>query len=76
MQKLEKIFAQKAAPKVPEWPSYENFGKVKQNKHFLKKEQRGDQEKFFKNRPTSSPRLKGPKALWFKWHYPQISMPL
>ena len=38
--------------------------------------QRGDQEKFFKNRPKSSSRLKGLKALWCKWHYPLISMPL
>ena len=30
---------------------------------FSEKVQRGDQEKFFKNRPKSSPRLKGPKAL-------------
>ena len=76
MQRLEKIWAQNAAPKVPEWPSYGNFGKVTQNPHFLKKEQRGDQGKFFKNRPKSSPRLKGLKALWRKWHYPPISMHL
>ena len=38
--------------------------------------QRGDQEKFFKNRPKRCPRLKGPKALWRKWHYPSISMHL
>ena len=43
---------------------------------FSKKVQRGDQGKFFKNRPKSSPRLKGPKALWRKWHYPLISMHL
>ena len=43
---------------------------------FSEKVQRGDQEKFFKNRPKSSPRLKGPKALWRKWHYPLISMHL
>ena len=36
--------------------------------------QRGDQEKFLKNHPKSSPRLKGPKALWCKWHYPLISL--
>ena len=30
---------------------------------FSEKVQRGDQEKFFKNRPKSSPRLKGLKAL-------------
>ena len=41
---------------------------------FSEKVQRGDQGKFFKNRPKSSPRLKGPKALWRKWHYPLISM--
>ena len=43
---------------------------------FSEKVQRGDQGKFFKNRPKSSPRLKGPKALWRKWHYPLISMQL
>ena len=41
---------------------------------FSEKVQRGDQGKFFKNRPKISPRLKGPKALWRKWHYPVISM--
>ena len=41
---------------------------------FSEKVQMGDQEKFFKNRPKSSPPLKGPKALWRKWHYPLISM--
>ena len=34
------------------------------------KVQRGNQGKSFKNRPKSSLRLKGPKALWRKWHYP------
>ena len=43
---------------------------------FSEKVQRGDQVKFFKNRPKSSPRLKGLKALWRKWHYPLISMHL
>ena len=41
---------------------------------FSENVQRGDQGKFFKHRPKSSPRLKGPKALWRKWHYPLISM--
>ena len=50
--------------------------KVTQNQHFLKKVQRGDQEKFLKNRPKTSPRLKGLKALWRKWHYRLISMHL
>ena len=43
---------------------------------FSEKVQRGDQGKFFKNRPKSSPRLKGPKAHLRKWHYPLISMHL
>ena len=152
MQRLEKILAQKAAPKVSEWQSYGNFCKVTLNPHYLKKckggtkesfskmaqkvalvskaqnlsganniilylawawsartgqhlgEKRGsksarmamlwqfgqgqpksaffekvpsgDQEKFFKNRTKSSPRVKGPKALWHKQHYPLLSMHL
>ena len=43
---------------------------------FSKKVQRGHQDKFFKKRLKSSPRLKGPKALFHKWHYPLISMHL
>ena len=41
---------------------------------FSEKVQRGDQGKFFKNRPKSSLRLKGPKALCRKWHYLRTSM--
>ena len=37
MQRLEKILAQTAAPKGPEWPSYGNLSNVTQNPHFLKK---------------------------------------
>ena len=43
---------------------------------FSEKVQRGHQGKFFKNRPKSSLRLKGPKALCGKWHYPLISIHL
>ena len=43
---------------------------------FSEKVQREDQGKFFKNRPESSPRLNGLRALWRKWHYPPISMHL
>ena len=70
------ILALTTAPKVPELPSYGNFPKVTQNRHFSEEVQRGDQGKFFKNRPKSSPRLKRLKALWRKWHYPPISMHL
>ena len=72
---MEKILAQKAVSKRPEWPSYGNLGKVTQNPHFLKKF-RGDEKKFFNNRPKSCPHLKGPTALWPDWHYPLISIQL
>ena len=43
---------------------------------FSEKVQREDQGKFFKNRPESSLRLNGLRALWRKWHYPPITMHL
>ena len=46
LQGLDKIVAQKAAPKVPEWPSYRNFRKVTQNTHFLKNCSRGTKGNF------------------------------
>ena len=42
-----RFWGKQEAPKVPEWPSYGNFGKVTQNPHFLKKCKRGDEEKFW-----------------------------
>ena len=39
---------------------------------FSEKVQRGDQGKFFKNRPKSKPRLKGRKAPLRKWYYSLI----
>ena len=41
---------------------------------FSQQVQNGDQVKLFKNRPKSSPRLNGPKALYRKWHSTVISM--
>ena len=41
---------------------------------FWKRAKGGRREIFLKNRPKSSLRLKGPKALWRKSHYPVISM--
>ena len=35
--RLEKILAKTAAPKMPEWPSYGNLGKVTQKPHFPEK---------------------------------------
>ena len=74
--RLEKILAQNAAPKVPEWQSYGKFCKVTLNQHFSEKEERGDQGKFFKKRQRSSPCLKGPKALWRKLNYTLFKMHL
>ena len=73
---LKRLWRKKRLQRVPQWPSYCNFRRVTQNLHFLKKVQRGDQGTFFKNRPKSRLRLKGPKALWRKWHYPRTSMHL
>ena len=72
--RLEKILAQNAAPKVPAWQSYGKFRKVTLNPHFSEKVERGDQGKFFKNRPKSSPCLKNPKALWRKLNYTLIKI--
>ena len=66
VQRLENILAQTAAQKVSEWASYGNYRKVTQNPHFLKKCKKGNKGNFFKNRLTSSLRLKFPKALWQK----------
>ena len=43
---------------------------------FLWKSAKGGPKETFKNRPKRSPPLKGPKALWRKWHSPLITMRL
>ena len=48
MQRLQKILAQKADPKVPEWLSYGNSRKVTQKPHFVKKCKGGTKENFSK----------------------------
>ena len=73
---MEMILAQTTAPKVSEWPSDGNFLQGHPKPAFSEKVQRGDQGKFFKNRPKSSPRLKGKKALWRKLNYTLIKMHL
>ena len=70
------VLAQTTAPKVPGWPSDGNFLMEHPKSAFSKKVQTGDQEKFFKNRQKRSPRLKGLKPNWRKWHYPPISIHL
>ena len=42
------ILAQKAAQRVPELPSYGNFGMVTKNPHFLKKFKGGTKRNFSK----------------------------
>ena len=70
----KRFWRKKWLQRVPEWPSYNNFRNVTQNPHFLKKCKGETKGNFSKNRPKSSHRLKGLKALWRKWHYPPISM--
>ena len=52
VQRLDKILVQKmeqkVAQKVPEYPSYGNFGKVTKNPHFLKKYKGGTKRNFSK----------------------------
>ena len=43
---------------------------------FSEKKQRGDQQKLLKKDPKSTPRFKGPRALWQKCHYPLICIHL
>ena len=76
MQRLEKILGQKSGSKSARMAKLLQFSQGHPKPAFSEKVQRGDQGKFFKNRPKRSPRLKGPKALWRKWHYPLISMHL
>ena len=57
-------------------PKLWHFWKGHPKAAFPEKVQTGDQGKFFKNRLKRSSRLKGPKALWRKSHYPLISMHL
>ena len=44
MQGLEKIYAQKAAPNVPEWPSYGNSRKLPKTRIFWKSAKGGTRE--------------------------------
>ena len=76
MQRLENIFAQKAALKVSEWASYGNYRKITQHPHFLKKERRGTKGNFSKIAKKVALVCKAQKGHWRKWHYPLISMPL
>ena len=61
--------AEKAAPKSARMAKLVQFLEGHPKPEFSEKVQRGDKGKFLKNRPKSSLRLKGPKALWCKLNY-------
>ena len=75
-KRLQKILGQKRGSKTARMAKLSQFRQGHPEPAFSEKMQRGDQGKFFKNRPKSKSRLKGPKALWRKWHYLQTSMRL
>ena len=72
-QRLETILGQKSGSKSARTAKLRQFSQGHPKPAFSEKVQRGDQGKFFKNRPKSSTRFEGPRALWRKWHYPLIS---
>ena len=76
LQRREKILRQTSGSKSARMAKLWQFRQAHPKPAFSEKVQKGDQGKFFKHRPKSCPRLKGPKALWRKWHYPLISMHL
>ena len=62
VQGLGNILVQTAAPKVPEWPSYGNFGEVIQNPHFLKKKTTGGPRKIFQKSSKKQTSFERPKS--------------
>ena len=76
MQRLEKILAQTAALRMPQWPSYANFCKVTQNPHFLKKCKRGTKGNLSKIAQKVALVWKAQKQSCAKWHYLLISIHL
>ena len=66
--------AQTPAPNSARMAKSLRFSQGHPKPAFSEKVQRGDQRKFFKNRPRIRACLKRLKALWRKWHYPSISM--
>ena len=76
LQRLGKILRQTRGSKSARMAKLWQFGQGHPKAAVSEKVQREDEEKFFKVPPKNSPHLKGPKALWPKWHYPLISMQL
>ena len=75
-QRLKKILAQRAAPKLPEWPSYGNFCKVTQDPHFLKKCKGGTKGKFSQIAQKVALVWKAQKHSGADKNYPLFSMHL
>ena len=73
---MQLILGQKSGSKSARTAKLRQFWKGHPKPAFSETVQREDQGKLFKNRLKSSPRLKGPKSLWRKCHYPRISMHL
>ena len=64
-RKKKKVWRKKQLQNVPNDQVMAIFPTSPKTRIFWKSA-KGDQGKFFKNRPKSSPRLKGLKALWRK----------
>ena len=71
-----KDFGAKSGSKSARMAKLWQFSQGHPKATFSEKVQRGDQGKFFKNRPKSGPPFKNPTALWRKWHYPVVCMHL
>ena len=67
---------QKRGPKSARKAKLWQFLRSHPKPAFSEKVQKRVQGKFFNNRPKRCLHLKGPKALWRKWHYPLNSMRL
>ena len=74
VQRLEKIFGADGGSKSARTAKLWHFLQGHPKPAFSEKVQSRDQGKFFKNRKKSSPRFKGLRALWRKWHYPLFSI--
>ena len=76
LQRLEKILRQTRGAKSARMAKIWQFRQGHPKPTFSEKVQRGNEEKFFKDRPKNSLQLKKPTAIWPKWHYLLISMQL
>ena len=76
LQRLEKILRPTSGSKSARMVKLWQFRQGHPKPAFSEKVQRGDEEKFFKDRSKNSPYLKKSTALWPKWHCPVIIMQL